>query len=125
MIPQYDDFLCRKYPKIFVNRHQDMQNTCMCWGFECEDGWRFILDTLCSKIQKYLDDNSLPQVVASQVKEKYGTLRFYTEAHDDFVDKLIEDAEDLSARTCELCGKDGELTGNSWYKTRCNECLKK
>ena len=80
-----------------------------------------------------------PQVIADQVKEKFGTLRFYyhcqfddkfealltmkepwwakkgTEAHDvamrygSHMDGIVGYAETLSARTCEVTGQKGEL----------------
>ena len=28
---------------------------------ECEDGWYNVIETLCSKIQKYINDNEEPQ----------------------------------------------------------------
>lgn len=45
-------------------------------GFECDDGWFDIIDVLCERIQFLIDHNDRPQVVAQQVKEKFGTLRF-------------------------------------------------
>ena len=35
MTKELDEALCAKYPKIFANRNKGMQETCMCWGFEC------------------------------------------------------------------------------------------
>ena len=39
MRKELDEKLCEKYPLIFKNRHADMTETAMCWGFECGDGW--------------------------------------------------------------------------------------
>ena len=47
MRKELDEALCAKYPLIFKDRHENMQNTAMCWGFECGDGWYNIIDTLC------------------------------------------------------------------------------
>jgi hypothetical protein len=44
---ELDEALCAKYPLIFKDRNENMQNTAMCWGFECGDGWYNIIDTLC------------------------------------------------------------------------------
>jgi hypothetical protein len=118
---ELDKKLCDKYPEIFRDRHGDKMATAMCWGFECGDGWYDIIDTLCGCIQSYTTANSKPQVVASQVKEKYGTLRFYTQGHDDTVDGIIRVAEEWSSRTCEVCGQAGVLHGSNWVKTLCYE----
>ena len=95
-----------------------MQNTAMCWGFDCGDGWYNILDALCASIQNYADRNQL-SVVATQVKEKYGTLRFYYNGGDDVVNELVEMAEYISGLTCEECGAPGKMTDNGWFKTLC------
>jgi len=70
--------LLQKYPKIFAQHTKPMTETCMCWLFECGDGWYNILDMLCSLLQWDIEKNGYPEIEAVQVKEKYGTLRFYT-----------------------------------------------
>ena len=47
------------------------------------------------------------QVVAVQVKEKFGTLRFYYDGGDDYISGLSAMAESMSGRTCEVCGNMG------------------
>lgn len=40
--------------------------------------------------------------------------------------KIIDEYEDLSARTCELCGSEAELRArNYWYRTLCEPCAEK
>ena len=60
---------------------------------------------------------------ASQVKEKYGTLRFYMTTSTDEMDKLIDEAEAASATICEDCGAPGETRGGGWIRTLCDVCL--
>lgn len=43
--------LLKKYPKIFRQHTLPMDQTCMCWLFECGDGWFYIIDNLCELIQ--------------------------------------------------------------------------
>ena len=62
------------------------------------------------------------QIEAVQVKEKYGTLRFYTNITTPTVSAIISFANTLSSRTCEKCGKPGELGGKGWVMTLCSEC---
>jgi hypothetical protein len=60
---------------------------------------------------------------ASQVKEKYGGLRFYMTCGNDEVYNLIKRAEELSYETCEQCGDPGrEREGNYWINTLCDNC---
>ena len=37
---QKDRYLVLKYPKLFVNRYKNMTESCLYWGFECDDGWK-------------------------------------------------------------------------------------
>ena len=131
MKPELDAALCQKYPKIFKNRHEDKMTSCMAWGFECDDGWYDIIDILCHEIQHYIDYKSknlseeeleIFQVVATQVKEKFGTLRFYYGGGDEVIEGMVMMAESLTHRTCEGCGCPGERRGGGWIKTLCDKC---
>lgn len=55
-----------------------------------------------------------------QVKEKYGTLRFYTNFTTERIDTLIEYAELMSACTCEKCGAPGIEYPIGWIRTLCH-----
>ena len=73
-----------KYPEIFKEKDLPMEQTCMCWGLEVPDSWLPVIDELCDAIthSRYIVSGpsgkvNFPQVVATQVKEKYGDLRFY------------------------------------------------
>lgn len=59
--------------------------------------------------------------VVSQVKEKFGTLRFYTHGATDEQYAYINFAECMSVCTCEVCGARGRRRGYSWVTTRCQE----
>lgn len=94
--------------------------------FECGDGWFDLIYGLSKKIQKLIDDKKLSEdFYATQIKEKFGFLRYYTSFSTDEVDKLIDEAEEESMVTCEQCGKSGELrdVGGHWYMTLCNSCF--
>ena len=134
MRQELDKLLCEKYPKMMVNRNKDMKETCMCWGFDCGDGWYNILNQLMGNIQHHIDWNNqnfekgytqykqVPQVTLDQVKEKFGTLRFYYTGGDDVIDGMVRMAESMSAVTCESCGNPGEQTHGGWIKTICKPC---
>jgi len=62
-------------------------------------------------------------VVASQVKEKFGTLSFYVKSATPEQHAQITFAESLSAHICESCGtteKMGRTTG--WIRNICEDC---
>jgi len=174
---ELDKLLCEKYPKMMVNRNKNMQETCMCWGFECGDGWYNILDQLMGNIQHHIDwkekqragaikynemaaqakagnfdlfeetmkalpndeykekrlaeivagdfrqlPESIPQVTLDQVKEKFGTLRFYYSGGDDIINGMVRMAESMTGVTCEECGNVGERRGGGWVHTYCTPC---
>ena len=176
MKQELDKLLCERYPKMMVNREKSMRETCMCWGFDCGDGWFNILDQLMGNIQHHIDwkekqrnwaieynemaaqakagnselfDESMKdlvdqeykerrkqelinnplreveqpvcQVTLDQVKEKFGTLRFYYSGGDDVIDGMVRMAESMSAVTCEECGNPGKQVGGGWITTLCKE----
>lgn len=171
MSPELDKQLCNKYPKIFIDRNKSPQETCMHWGFEVGDGWYQLIDVLCEAltytfttsvevdeedgkrlgIEPYKDAKGEvfyffsvepPQVIADQVKEKFGTLRFYyhleysedntslvatkkypqlveiNKRYSDYIDGIVHFAETASGRTCEVTGAEGSMhVRDGWYKT--------
>jgi hypothetical protein len=61
------------------------------------------------------------QVVVTQIKEKFGTLRFYYHGGDDYIRGLESMADSMSARICEDCGKPGKIRSGGWVRTLCEE----
>ena len=175
MKQELDKLLCERYPKMMVNRNKPMQETCMCWGFECGDGWFNILDQLMGNIQHHIDwklrqqriatdynamaaqakagnfdlfeenmkdtvnleykekrlaeivagdfrsvPQAIPQVTLDQVKEKFGTLRFYYTGGDDEISGMVRMAESMSGVVCEECGAPGKQRGGGWIYTACD-----
>lgn len=66
-----------------------------------------------------LDEETLKVPVASQVKEKFGGLRFYVQAATDKHYNYINFAESMSYRTCEECGAPGKTYTDGWHLTLC------
>lgn len=125
MSPALDELLCQRYPLILADRNRLAEDSCMGRGFECGDGWFDILDVLCERIQFLIDhQDDIPQVAATQIKEKFGTLRFRIKGGNAEIRGMIDMAESMSGRICELCGKPASIVQNS-LKTRCQEhaCL--
>lgn len=61
------------------------------------------------------------EVKVAQIKEKFGTLRFYVDGGDQYVYGAISLAEQLSGILCEECGKPGERRSGGWIRTLCDE----
>lgn len=150
MDTKLEEKLFKKYPKIFAQKDLDMSKTAMCWGIDTDDGWYDLIDHLCDYIQGMIDRNPHLfkfQIEATQIKSKYGSLRFYytsvkninfeenkdfklTEERSSFsqgeIEGAISFAEWLSGRICESCGDKGiNQSVGGWYVTLCPTCLKK
>lgn len=126
MDKKLDDFLVKKYPKIFIERKLSKKESCMGRGFECEDGWFQLINNLCEMLQFETDNNKIKQVIAKQVKEKFGGLRFYSNVQDKFQQGLISFAEEMSFYICESCGTNENIGRTSGYiLTLCEDCARK
>lgn len=95
---------------------------------ECGDGWKDLIDPLEAEVERLGGQ-------VDQIKEKFGTLRFYysepvTEFEErnenawDNLEMMVAAAETASRSTCEMCGKPGVTRVNSrgsWLKPLCDE----
>jgi len=175
-----DSGLVAQYPKLFKERYMPMTKTCMCWGFDHNDGWYNIIKNMCGLIQGHIDwtrknraralrfnralrraiagntkdleyfysqrdwggvisdhrresmqqeiaeslfkhvPEACSQVVVNQVKEKFGTLRFYYTGGNDYVDGVVRMGEEMSAMTCEDCGAPGRSRNSGLIRTLCD-----
>lgn len=120
-------YLLTKFPKLYRQYYMDKTQTCMCWGFDVDDGWFKLIKQLSNDITEISDT-----IEAVQVKEKFGGLRFYydgfltTDTDIDKIRKVVHDAEHKSYSICEKCGKKGKLREDLvWVKTLCDVHYKK
>lgn len=120
------------------------------FGCEVNNGWYELLHNLCEEITTAYANAGLPvDIIIDQVKEKFGTLRFYyhieeQEAgiqafdilgqggmrfmpNDSAIHKeiagIVRKWETASGTICEMCGEPGELRKDlPWLKTLCASC---
>ena len=83
MKKELEELLYQRYPALFAERTLSPQETGMCWGIACSDGWVDLIDTFCKKIQFGIKQGYTPPVRVSQVKEKCGALRFHTRSGNE------------------------------------------
>lgn len=117
--------LFNEFPTFFRGR-EDIHNSLMGFGFECDDGWFDIIHRLCTDIKAVCDRAGWDGFRVVQVKEKWGGLRFYTDGLPvdiaDEIDVLISKAESDSYTICEVCGNTGQLRKGGWWRTLCDDC---
>lgn len=86
-------------------------------------GWFEILWNLCVSLEgiaRARIASGYAPVRVVQVKENYGSLRFYVDGGCSEIHDLIDVAETTSEITCEACGKPGNtLCIREWYQTLC------
>ena len=122
MKKENEDKLKAAFPQFFIDLHTTTpQQSCMSWGIECGDGWYDLIYSLCGQL---LAQDPYEEFKASQVKEKFGGLRFYVDCSTPEINRLIDVAEELSYKVCETCGSNEKvsISGLNWVKTLCKKC---
>jgi len=108
------DDLCGLYPQILAPLGTE--------GFECDDGWYWLVENLCKMLQ-HCADNGQPQAVVWCVKEKWGKLAVYADNTTAEMDAVIDFAECLSESICERCGNTSATQNEHGYiVTLCDTC---
>lgn len=109
------DKLKNSFPELYSNLD----------SFWCNDGWFILIENLSETIQHY--SNNMPvdlrkQITVTQVKEKFGELRYYTNHSTPFIHGAVAMAENMSRSICEYCGCPGALRNvKGWYFAACED----
>lgn len=122
MRQELDEALVRDFPNLYADRHN--KQAPFCWGFECGDGWEPLIRKLSQEVEAIivaLPEKERKKFRVKQVKEKFGTLRFYMGVAHDGIRAAIDRAEQESAQTCETCGKPGKVRSGGWISVLCDE----
>ena len=104
-----DNKLTTSFPLLYADRNGCKTKTAMCYGFACGDGWFNLIWSLSKKLESIIEKIDCPienQPKAVQVKEKFGSLRFYMINQTDDMISLIKEAERKSKYICSRCGSD-------------------
>jgi len=132
------DYLFNKYPKLYAQKDLTEEETCLVWGFECGNGWFDLINNLSNLLEAiniFYKDKI--KIQATQVKSKFGTLRFYYDILyidenkkykfiRDCVDNILNEAEAESETICEKCGSEnGIMRNDGWVTCLCDNCCKK
>lgn len=110
MNPENTTRLFERFEHLYRGRHRSQTENLMCYGFCCGDGWFDLVWQLSEQIEAYCQQH--PEAIglmATQVKQKFGELRFYVQPKLWDVEYLIDAARMQSLQTCELTGAPGRL----------------
>lgn len=122
---QYEEFAKKmetQFPLMFENKYG---------GFAVGAGWWPIIESLCANIQSHIDwkqeqkdqyqrGEGCSQVYVEQIKEKFGTLRFYYDGGDETTAGMVRMAEAWADHSCETCGAPGTRRNGGWIRTLCD-----
>lgn len=135
---------------VLVSKYPELIGTGVPGGFSIGEGWFNIIDRLCGLIYSQVKQHNkdveyrlskatptpsdlamreegedytvweMPQI--HQVKEKFGTLRFYMDTNIKRFRHYVDFAEALSDVTCEKCGAPGVARNSSgWIHVMCDQ----
>lgn len=123
---EYDKFcdsLLYRYGKIFTDIPY----------IECDSGWYSIIEDLSSELNEAAKQYAHGSITVVQIKEKFGGLRYYVNYIDGLpqedifeIEQIICKYENLSHKTCQRCGEQGEICARTayWVSTLCKKCAK-
>jgi hypothetical protein len=127
-----DEALVKDFPLTFARNPTGKEPWSM-FGFECSDGWEPSIRKTAEKleplikaaIEKDPEAHEYGYYRTSQLKEKYGTGRWYLSSGTEEMHNLVEAWEEETATICEQCGKLGAIRGHGWLYTACLDHTKK
>ena len=90
------------------------------------EGWAKLCEDLCAELKVLFDRVGYKNYSLCQVKEKFGGLRWYdngvpTEIYKEYND-IIRKYEDLSYKTCCVCGAPATKRSMGWISPFCDKC---
>ena len=77
------------------------------------EGWSSLIDAIFDRLPE--------DAYISQIKEKFGGLRFYVDGVSSEVLDFVDEMENKSYEICEVCGLPGKPREGGWIKTLCDE----
>lgn len=95
---------------------------------EIPEGWRNAFGLqMCEDIREALLNEGGKELLNSyqimQIKEKFGTLRWYDLSAPKSVHDIIDKYEALSYHTCVNCGKPATKISTGWICPYCDDCI--
>ena len=124
--------LCKRYPFLIVC---DWNGKPLGYEFtyldDMPEGWRKTFGKeMCEEIRRVLvKANYLNKYRVIQVKEKYGSLRWYDDGAPSSIYHELQDVidkyEEMSVRTCIRCGRPATKISLGWISPFCDKCAEK
>jgi hypothetical protein len=119
MNQEHRNMLSNTFPNMFNNNRRIEMS--------CNDGWYNLIYKACTELAFYLNsplgEGLRDRFRIIQIKEKFGSLRMYTNPENEVIYEIISKYSEISEKTCEFCGKEGQIKShNGWLKAVCKSC---
>ena len=119
--------LVEKYPWLMPKDYTDYDYS---WTEldQMPRGWRKAFgELICADIQRELEAaNLVDKYGISEIKEKFGELRWYDYGGNEKIDDIVTAYTVISRNVCVQCGKlDVHIFDNGWIQPLCKECVNK
>ena len=89
-------------------------------------GWRKAFGwEMLRELAAVINEDKLEQFTILQIKEKFGSLRFYASGGNEKTHEIIAKYEELSYKICVECGKPAKWISKGWICPYCDECRQK
>ena len=137
-IPLKEQFIVIKFSKFYIFAekllkwfHDNFLQVIFCVPTSTEldsmpKGWRKAFGIqMCKEIKKELKQHHyLYKYRIMQIKEKFGTLRWYDNGSPNgCVYEIIDKYEDISYHTCINCGSPATKISKGWISPYCDNCI--
>ncbi|MDO8177676.1 MAG: hypothetical protein Q7T62_05465 [Undibacterium sp.] len=106
----------RAFPYLYRGRTKPQDESAMCYGFECGDGWYQILYDLSQELTGHMLLHPFLDLELMQVKSKFGTLRFHLNYSDSSTEEIISRARRRADLVCEVNSKTKHASDPLKYK---------
>lgn len=106
------------HPRLFKNISTRSQS-------DLSQGWYKLVDELCQQINIVITDDELANFEVLQIKEKFGSLRFYFKASEKMrprIKELVDLAYHKSVFSCDRCGEFRPPYSFPTFKLLCESC---
>ena len=89
------------------------------------EGWRKAFgEQMCQEIKdELIKASALEKYRIMQIKEKYGSLRWYDNFNTQKGYDIIHKYEEISTRTCIQCGEPATRITTGWIAPYCDRCI--
>ena len=128
---QFNRELCEKYPWLIpTNRWTGEIVEDYDYDYteldSMPEGWRIAFgDQMVEELnQELVKGGFVNDYRITQIKEKYGGLRWYDNGNTKEGYNIINKYESLSQRTCICCGKPAKYITLGWISPFCEDCIK-